>query len=738
MRLVVVSNRLPITAVKEGAGFNFKASSGGLVTGLGSYLDSVLAEPRSKDAEYVWVGWPGIDGPEEMRAKMRQSLRESHGASPVFIPEDDMERFYHGFCNRTLWPLFHYFPGLTTYDESYWEEYKRVTLLYRDAVLETVKPGDIVWVHDYHLMLLPQMLREAGLKNPIGFFLHIPFPSFEIFRLLPMRWRREILEGLAGSDLIGFHTHDYAQYFLHSMLRILGAEHSFGRLLYNGRTIQVDSFPMGIDFKRFNAAASDPEIIHGKNEVRKTLGDVKTLLSIDRLDYSKGILNRLRGFEAFLKANPQWRKKVVLLLVLIPSRVQVDEYEKMKKQIDEFIGRINGEWGGLDWTPILYQYRPMGFNELVSFYAAGDAALVTPLRDGMNLIAKEYVASRADKTGMLILSEMAGASRELGEAIIINPTTAGEIADAIRTALEMPVEEQKTRNEILQARLKDYDVTRWAGDFLEKLASVRADQHTLKAKVLGESGAQIIVDDFRKASKRILFLDYDGTLAPYFVRPEHAAPSTELKSLLLTLAGLPKTEVVLISGRSRQTLESWFNGLNVHLIAEHGAWLRKRGRDWKWLKPLRNEWKAQLMPLLKAGADRLPGAFVEEKEYSLVWHYRGSDPEQARAREKELLDDLLQYTSNIDVQVHEGNKILEVRNAGISKGTAATEFIAGDAYDFILAIGDDTTDEDLFKALSPLAYSVRVGIFPTHARFNLPGIPDVIALLTALTSAELL
>ncbi|MBI4411830.1 MAG: bifunctional alpha,alpha-trehalose-phosphate synthase (UDP-forming)/trehalose-phosphatase [Deltaproteobacteria bacterium] len=758
MRLLIVSNRLPVTAVEKEGEIEFRMSAGGLVSGLSAYLDSMKHSNR-KAFNYVWVGWPGVDVPDAQKDKLRTKLFDEAQALPVFMSEKVMDNFYHGFCNSTIWPIFHYFPSYAVFRDEYWNDYRAVNEAFCEAVLEIVKEGDVVWVHDYHLMCLPGLLREKRPDLKIGFFLHIPFPSFEIFRLLPAPWRSGILKGLLGADLVGFHTNDYTQYFLHCVLRILGLEHNMGQMIADSRLVSADTFPMGIDFNRFFKAASDPEVQAEIRALKIAFVGQKVVLSVDRLDYSKGIINRLRGFENFLQANPAWHGKVVLVLVLVPSRVGVEQYQQMKRRIDEYVGFINGKYGRLDWTPISYQYKFLSFPTLAALYAISDLGLVTPLRDGMNLVAKEYVASRPDGTGVLVLSEMAGASRELGEALIVNPTTGGEIADALKMALEMPVEEQIKRNQAMQERLRHYDVVRWAEDFIGKLSEVRKEQDTLKARVMKPAVRDELAEKFRAAQRRILLLDYDGTLVPFSKRPEASLPGADLMSALKRLASDVKTDVVIISGRRRNALEKWFGELPIHLIAEHGVWIKKSKEDWRLIKPLRNDWKPQILPILKMSADRLPGAFVEEKEYSLVWHYRNADPELASVREKELIDDLVQFTANIDLQVVCGHKIVEVKNAGVSKGNAAIEFLGASsatsahfvekladglksrldhpaggpaAYDFILAVGDDTTDEDLFKVLPNMAWSIRVGLANSRARFNLPGHHEVFGLLQKL------
>lgn len=731
MRIVVVSNRLPFTvSLKEGAP-TFTESAGGLTSGLWSYLERASARPE-QPLEFLWVGWPGATVTPEREGLVREYGEKQFKAAPVFLAEESMEGFYHGFCNRTLWPLFHYFPSLTRYEEDYWEQYKQVNRAFCGSVAEVLRPDDLVWVHDYQLMLLPRLIRERFPDTPIGFFLHIPFPSFEVFRLLPGTWRNELIEGLLGANLIGFHTHDYTRHFLGCVLRTAGYEHQLGTLTLRDRAVKVDTFPMGIDFEKFAAAAGSPATEKGVAEFRGKCGGQKVIFSVDRLDYTKGLINRLRGYELFLKRNPAWHGRVTFVLSVAPSRTGVGAYQRMKQEIEQSVGRIVGGYGDVHWTPLIYQYRNLSLEEIVVMYRLCDVALITPLRDGMNLVAKEFLASRPDQTGVLILSEMAGAAKEMGEAIIVSPVHAGEIAQAIEQALALPAEEQVKRNMTMQERLRRYDVNRWADEFIQALVGTQQEEAVQRARSLTGKAHSALVQQYAVAPRRTLLLDYDGTLVPFVGDPKLARPDAELMDLLSALAAHSANEVVIVSGRPRGDLEEWFGRLPVALVAEHGVWLRPNGAEWRMLKVISTDWKTQVRPILQLYVDRLPGALLEEKEFSLAWHYRRADPEQASQRAKELLDDLADYTRNIDIQVLEGNKVIEVRNTGVTKGTAVMEWLASQAGKFILAIGDDWTDEDLFRVLPAGAYSVRVGLARTAARYHLASHTAVRRLLREL------
>jgi trehalose 6-phosphate synthase/phosphatase len=469
-KTLFVSNRLPVTIAKdaETGEFRFTRSIGGLATGLASVHD---------EGESLWVGWSGLHEEDLTPADAKQlgrELMEKETCLSFQLSRRDFEEFYLGFCNEAIWPLFHYFPNRARYSEVQWEAYRRVNQRFFDEIRDHVESGDTVWVHDYQLMLLPQLIKENFPEVSVGFFLHIPFPSYEIMRLLP--WRQEIMEGLMGADLLGFHTYDYVRHFNSSARRLLGHEYVMGYLATGGRSVRADVFPMGIDFAKYHDAATTPDVFSAHTETAKRVTYDQTILSVDRLDYTKGIPERIKGFAGFLDEHPGYREKVGLVLIVAPSRTEVEEYKELLKEIQELVSAVNGEHGSLGWTPIQFFYRTFRFEELTALYMEADLLLVTPLRDGMNLIAKEYLAARRDDTGVLILSETAGASNELGESLLINPNDISGIADAIARGLEMTPEEQKRRNALMKPRIERYDVRFWARDFMAKLAEVREFQ----------------------------------------------------------------------------------------------------------------------------------------------------------------------------------------------------------------------------------------------------------------------
>jgi len=721
-RTLIVSNRLPTKVLRTDEGLTFQPSEGGLATGLGSIY---------RQGDNVWIGWPGLFVEGEVEEDhIRQELHADNMA-PVFLTENEIRDFYEGFSNGTLWPTFHYFSDLATYEQRHWEAYVAVNQKFCDAVLAQAGPDDTIWVHDYQLLLLPELLRRARPEAAIGFFLHIPFPSQELIRVLP--WREQLLRGMLGADLIGFHTFGYLRHFLSAVSHLLGLPAQSGQIELPNRTVRVDAFPMGIDYKRYaQAAASEASQAH-ETEYRAALRDTRVILSIDRLDYTKGIAQRLRAFDLLLQRYPEWRGQVSLVMLVVPSRDQVAQYATLKEEIDELVGRINSQYRTISWNPINYFYRSLPLEELVSLYRIAEVALVTPMRDGMNLVAKEFVASKLDQRGVLILSERAGAARELSDAIIINPTDMGQLTEAMHDALVMPEEEQITRMTAMQALVRRYNIFSWTRLFMNQLAYTKMKQHMLATEMLTEPATAQLLADFQAARQRLILLDYDGTLVNFHANPQRAEPDQELRLLLRSLTELSNTRVVVISGRDRATLAKWLGHLPIDFIAEHGVWLRTAGEDWHLFQQLRNDWKREMRPVLELYVVRTAGSFIEEKDYSLVWHYRRADNDLGVERAREMLSHLTFMTANTDLQVMEGNKVIEIKNAGINKGAAAARWLERYPADFVLALGDDRTDEDTFRVLPAQAYSVRVGTGARSlARFNIASPTEVRQLLRKL------
>jgi trehalose 6-phosphate synthase/phosphatase len=728
---IIVSNRLPIRISKVDNSYKFTPTSGGLATGM----KSVHEHENS-----LWIGWPGIGRDEiadDAWIPLEKGLIEKNYA-PVSLNADEVEDFYYGLANKCLWPLFHYFIEFSIFSESHWETYVEVNRKFSERVLENIAPGDTVWIHDYQLLLCPKMIKDARPDVNIGFFLHIPFPSFEIFRIFP--WREELLEGMLGADLIGFHTYDYERHFLSSVKRILRLEVEFNRVHNGIREVVVNTFPMGIDYEKFHDAAkrhltqNNAEQSELKKQLdlhKKAADSSKLILSIDRLDYTKGVVNRIKAFDLFLTKYPEYLEKVRLVMLTVPSRSNVPEYMQLKKETDELVGRINGKYASVNWTPIWYFYRAMSFDDLIDLYMTSDIAMITPVRDGMNLVAKEFVATRVEGDGVLILSEMAGASKELFEAIVVNPFDRNAMADAIHKAITMPVEQQKKRNKGMQKRLERYTVEHWANEFMTALQSKQEIKEETVVPKIDESIQHSIISAFGAASKKMIFLDYDGTLVAFNEKPDLATPDDRLMALITALSQLPNTHVAIVSGRDKDFLDKWFDTLPITLAAEHGHYIKYKGQDWKDSGNVQKEWMDDVIPIFEAFTDRTPGTFIEEKNNSVVWHYRKTDPELATERVVELKTVLSSLITD-QLTILDMDKALEVVDRQLNKGTAVSEINNRDNYDFVLCLGDDVTDENMFINLPEHAVTIKVGRKVTAAKYFIENIHHVKGLLSKL------
>ncbi|MBC8033530.1 MAG: bifunctional alpha,alpha-trehalose-phosphate synthase (UDP-forming)/trehalose-phosphatase [Chitinophagaceae bacterium] len=723
-RLIIISNRLPFSVERSGEEISLRQSSGGLISSLKSYFEKNTTD---KFTERIWIGSCDLNTAEWKRTS--DSIQgKDFTIEPVFIKKEIYENYYNGFANSTLWPLFHYFPSLVVYNKDFFNAYMESNRLFAEKTLEIMRPGDVVWIHDYHLLLVPQLIRNVDPAAVIGFFLHIPFPSYEIFRLLPTLWKRTLLQGILGADLIGFHTYDYVQHFIQSAKMVLEVDNQFNTINYNNRIIKTDLFPIGIDFDKFRNSCSNEKLSVHINDIKQSFAGKKIIFSVDRLDYTKGLTNRLKGYEDFLEQHPEWHEKVSFVFNIVPSRDLIPTYSDRKKMVEEKISTINGRFSTISWQPLMYRYNHLGFEELCTLYRAADIALITPLRDGMNLVAKEYVATN-DKRGVLILSELTGAASELNEAILVNPTDSQAVADAIVMALTMPIEEQQSRMRLMQKRLYDYDVVRWVNDFLDQLYQAKNEQKKAIVKWLDTRAVSAIQHDFSLAERRCILLDYDGTLAPYAKVPSEAKPGKEVISMLADLAADERNEVVVISGRDSNTLDKWLGHLNINFVAEHGVFIKYKNQQWETQVALSSNWKDMVRPILELYVTRCSGSLIEEKKNTLTWHYRNTHPGLGFSRSRELLNNLLQMTGNTPIQVIDGNKVIEVRLMGVDKGNTALKIIDYFKSDFVLCLGDDTTDEDMFRIIRNKGYTVKVGPGTTAAEYTLSSQTEVVPLL---------
>ena len=731
-RIVIVAYRLPFTLKHRNGNLTAVQNTGGLVSAVLSLTQRMKSESQNESMEKtVWVGKGEYDNE---RLNALPEVRETFELSAVRIPDKVNEKFYGGFCNDLIWPLFHYFPSMAVFGQGYFESYKKANELFFKELRKIIRPGDFVWIHDYQLFLLPAMVREEFPEASVAFFLHIPFPAYEVFRIMPDGYQKAILQGLLGADLIGFHTHDYAQHFLKSVRRSLGYDISLNTVTAEDVYSRADAFPISIDFSKFHDSVLLPETEKYISRIRKQKRDRLLIFSVDRLDYTKGFLNRLSAFELFLERYPGMRGRVIFNMVMVPSRDTIVRYQEMKKEIEATVGRINGKYGTLDWNPIIYQYKSLKFNELVALYSHSDVGLLTPLRDGMNLVAKEYVAAQHKRAGMLILSELAGAAAEMGESVLVNPTDIGQMADAIYEALTMKDDEKQRRIGAMTKRIRDYDVFSWADDILRTTVKVQSDRESYRIRLINRDIEDRIITSFCKAISPVLFLDYDGTLVPIRELPELAVPEPNLLDLTVRLASV--TDLVIISGRNRDFLDRWFSKVDVTLVAEHGAFIRHAGGEWESSLGQDASWKSGILPTMNRFTNRCKGSFVEEKRASLSWHYRNADEDLSALRVIELKGELEELILNMPLQIIDGHKVVEVKMAGYNKGTAAMKLTASGRNDFVLAIGDDKTDEELFAALSDNAVTIRVGKGPTKATYNYTKQTSVIRFLERMIEAR--
>lgn len=722
-RVLIVSNRLPVKITRKDGEITYQTSEGGLATGLGSIY---------KQGNNLWIGWPGADLTDAEKAGVTKDLSVQN-LFPVFLTQQEINEYYEGFSNETLWPLFHYFPTYAEYNPQYWEAYQRVNRKFADAIIKSASKDDVIWIHDYQLMLVPQMVREAIPEVSIGFFQHIPFPSYEVFRLIP--WRRELLNGLLGADVIGFHTYDDVRHFISAANRITGLNNVANEIRADNRTVVVDAFPISIDYKKYRSLAEDANTRRNERKLRQLINHNKLIISIDRLDYSKGIIDRLRAYQLFLENHPELRGKVSMIQLVVPSRDTVPKYKELKEEMNRMVSEINGRFSTLGWQPIQHFYRSFPIHLLSALYKAADVALVTPMRDGMNLVSKEFIASKTDQHGVLILSEMAGASRELSEAIIINPNDVWDFSEKIFMALNMPEDEQRRRMSAMQQTVSRFDIFNWVKNFMDKLSEVKAQQQAMLTRNINTSIRQKIAISYYYGMKRIIFLDYDGTLVPFNKNLLGAVPDEPLLDLLKKLSADPQNKVVITSGRDYQTLDKWLGHLPVDIIAEHGAWYKDHGKFWRSRRDLNDAWKQEIYNVMNQYARRTPGAAIEEKSYSLAWHYRKVENGLGDLRAQELTADMKHLVADRGLQLLQGDKVIEVKSISVNKGRAAKRWLEKEEYDFVMAIGDDHTDEDTFKVMPEGAITIKVGSNISAATYFLSNSEEVRALLLEMINS---
>ncbi len=747
-QVVVVANRLPVDrVVAPDGGSSWRPSPGGLVSAM---------QPVVRELGCLWVGWAGsVD--ERLEPFDAQGMR----LVPVALSGEEFEGYYEGFSNGTLWPLYHDVIAEPRYRREWWDAYQRVNRRFAEAAASEAAQGAIVWVHDYQLQLVPQMLRELRPDLTIAFFLHIPFPARRFFAQLP--WRREIVEGLLGADVIGFQRQQDAFGFRSAAERYAGAL-SHGNLLRlpgegheASRSVLAQEFPIAIDAEAFAALAGDASIRARAEEIRADLGNPGTvLLGVDRLDYTKGIRHRLKAFAELLEDGELSADEAVLVQVASPSRERVDAYRTLRDEVETTVGRINGQYGSIGRTPVVYLHQSYSHEEMAALYLAADVMVVTALRDGMNLVAKEYVACRTDELGVLLLSEFTGAADELRSALLVNPHDIEGMKAAMLRAMLMPEREQQRRMRALRDTVHSNDVHHWAGNFL-RAAGAAAEQPGAGAGSAGApstpaTGPVLLstrlgdrLQRLATSTELIVACDFDGTIAPIVSRPEQARALTRAQRALSALHQDPRVRVVVLTGRALESLHA--TGLDTRgwiVSGSHGAELvLPKGGGVEKVAPGETLLAETVAPITSAEAERRnaiirrferlfarePGVLVEPKPFGVAVHTR-------QVRDAERSDELLEAAARIGEQagftVKLGKRIRECSLRRADKGSTLRGIRALLPEAPVLFLGDDVTDEDVFVALELDDLGVKVGPGETAAVERVPDPEAAAAVLARL------
>ena len=715
-KTIIVSNRLPISIKRVDGKLEYSPSIGGLATGLASYTQS---------GSGLWIGWPGIPSEELSEKEKKEITKElrKHRCFPVFLSKTLLNDFYNGYSNDVLWPLLHTLPVEGKITPKTWQAYRDANKLFAEAVLAHSKPGSTIWVHDYQLFLVPELLRVQRPKDKIGFFLHIPFPQAKTLKTNTHAVK--ILRGVLGADLVGLHTASYVENFLQCCRELHIGVVGPKQVALSYRTVRVADFPMGIDYNKFSSATKSRAVSGEYQKLLWKYRGKKVILAIDRLDPTKGLVERLRAYQTLLKENPKLHKKVVFVMLAMPSRTEIPSYIRLRENVEKLVQNINATYGTRSWEPVEYMFQTMPFTEFSALYRRADIAFIAPIRDGMNLVAKEYLASKPKQDGILVLSETAGAAQELKDAIMVNPKKPRTLVKGLTDALTMPPSELKKRVKNMQKHLETNTVEKWADTFMDTLQKpIPVPLPTIATRLSGHA-LQTLKTDYRTSRQRLIALDYDGVLRHFARRPHEAKPDSRVLSLLKKLTDDPANNVIIISGRDRIDMTEWFGSFPLTLAAEHGALFRKRGQK-KWIKTTYSdkEWRKKVDTLFRYFALETPGAFIEQKEWCIAWHYRGASPFYAQKNLVGIRRLLKPIATRYGLTIREGHKVLEVIPGDVSKGTIVREWLIHN-HDFVLCIGDDQTDEVMFREVPPGSYSIKVGPGRTAAKYRLPTVSAV-------------
>lgn len=785
-RIILVGNQLPLRVHRksdgEHGGWNFSWDDDSLLLQLKDGLP--------EDVEVVYVGGLKVQIDPSEQDSVAQTLFETFKCVPAFVPPDLFSKFYHGFCKQHLWPVFHYMLPLSPelggrFDRSFWQAYLSVNKIFADKVMEVISPDDdFVWVHDYHLMVLPTFLRKRCNRMKLGFFLHSPFPSSEIYRTLPVR--DEILRALLNSDLIGFHTFDYARHFLSCCSRMLGLSYQSKRgyigLEYYGRTVSIKILPVGIHMGQLQSVMSLPETEVKAAELKEQFKGKTVMLGVDDMDIFKGISLKLLAFEQLLLNHPDKRGKVVLVQIANPARGRGKDVQEVVSETNASVKRINSTFGRPGYNPVILIDTPLQFYERIAYYVIAECCLVTAVRDGMNLIPYEYLICRqgneklnailgldpsVSKKSMLVVSEFIGCSPSLSGAVRVNPWNIDSVAEAMDSALTLPDAEKQLRHEKHHRYVSTHDVAFWARSFLQDLE--RACREHVRRRCWGigfglgfrvialdpsfrKLSGEPIVSAYKRTKNRAILLDYDGTMMmKSSVSPD---PNTEAVKVLNCLCRDPKNVVFLVSGKTRRQLTEWFSSCeNLGIAAEHGYFVRENNdAEWETCKLTDFDWKQVVEPIMQLYCETTDGSTIEAKESALVWNYKYADRDFGSCQAKELLDHLENVLANDPVSVKSGQFTVEVKPQGVNKGLVAERLLAtmqrkGLHPDFVLCIGDDRSDEDMFEVitnasttlcLSPVAevFACTIGQKPSKAKYYVEDSGEILRILEGLAVAS--
>ncbi|XP_057450907.1 probable alpha,alpha-trehalose-phosphate synthase [UDP-forming] 7 [Lotus japonicus] len=778
-RMIIVANQLPLKAKRkeDNKGWSFSWNEDSLLLQLKDGLP--------EDMEILYVGSLRVDIDPAEQDDVSQYLLDKFKCVPTFLPPDVLDKFYDGFCKRQLWPLFHYMLPFSTdkshrFDRTLWEAYVLANKLFFQKVVEIINPeDDYIWIHDYHLMVLPTFIRRRFNRAKIGFFLHSPFPSSEIYRTLPVR--EEILKALLNSDIIGFHTFDYARHFLSCCSRMLGLEYQSKRgylgLEYYGRTISIKIMPVGIHMGRIESVMRMADEECKVRELRHKFAGKTILLGVDDMDIFKGINLKILAMEQMLRQHPKWQGRAVLVQIVNPPRGRGIHLEEIHTEIQESCSRINRVFGRPGYEPIVFIDRSVPIAEKVAYYSIAECVIVTAVRDGMNLTPYEYIACRQGlsssesssnvydaKKSMLVISEFIGCSPSLSGAIRVNPWNVEATSEAMNEAISMGDAEKQLRHEKHYRYVSTHDVAYWSRSFLQDMERACTDLLKKRCWGIGLSfGFRVVALDpnfkklsidsmvsaYKRATSRAILLDYDGTVMPQ--NSINKSPSTEVISILESLCADPKNVVFIVSGRGRDSLSDWFIPCKkLGIAAEHGYFLRwSESEEWEILgKCTEFGWMQIAQPVMKLYTEATDGSSIERKESALVWQYRDADLGFGSAQAKEMLDHLESVLANEPVAVKSGQFIVEVKPQDVSKGLVAEKIFSsmagnGKPADFVLCVGDDRSDEDMFEIvrsaisrniLSPNAsvFACTVGQKPSKAKYYLDDTFEVINMLESL------